>query len=63
MVASENIVSNIVIIKKIKKIFSFSKKHVAKNSKCFDENLKVKAKLKNLKSQECYEKLLGKKVS
>ena len=53
VVTSESIVSNILIIKK-KKIFSFSQKHVAKNSKLLSENLKVKAKLKNMKSQECY---------
>ena len=56
MAASESIVSNI-IIKKTKKIFSFSQKQVY----MLDENLKVKAKFKNMKSQKCYEKLSEKK--
>ena len=47
MAASENIVSNILIIKKTKIIFSFSQKHSVKNRKFLSENLKTKAKLKN----------------
>ena len=53
--ASESIVSNNLRIKK-KKIF-FSQKHVAKNMNFLSENLKAKAKLKNMKSQKCYEKI------
>ena len=33
VVASENIVNNILIIKKTKKMFSFSQKHISRNSK------------------------------
>ena len=62
MAASEGIVSNILIIKKTKKIFSFSQKHVAKNWKFLSENLKGKAKLKNMKSQERCEIFSRKKV-
>ena len=45
VVDSTSIASNILIIKKTKKIFSFSQKHVAKNSKFLSENLKAKSKL------------------
>ena len=45
-----------------KKIFSFSQKHVPKNTEFLSEYLKAKTKFKNMKSQECYEKLLGKEV-
>ena len=56
MAAAPSIVSNI-LIKKTKKIFSFSQKHIAKNTKFLSENLKAKGKIKNMKSQEWYEKL------
>ena len=46
--ASETTVSNILIIKKTKKIFSFSQKNLR-------ENLKANAKTKNTKSQEYHE--------
>ena len=59
--ASKSIVSNILIIKRTKKIFSFSQKHVAKNKKFLSENLKAKAKWKNMKSHECYENVSEKK--
>ena len=65
MAASESIVSNILITKetkKKKKKNSFSQKHVAQDSNFLSENLKAKAKLKNMKSQECYEKFPGKRV-
>ena len=45
VVDSTSTVSNILIIKKTKKIFSFSQKHVAKNNKFLSENLKAKSKL------------------
>ena len=51
VVDSKSIVSKILIIKKTKKIFSFSHKHVAKNSKLLSENLKAKSKLKILKAR------------
>ena len=51
VVDSTSTVSNILIIKKTKKIFSFSQKHVAKNSKFLSENLKAKSKLKILKAR------------
>ena len=60
--AAQGIVSNILIIKKTKKIFSFSQKHIAKNMKFLSENLKAKGKIKNMKSLEWYEKLPEKKV-
>ena len=56
-----NIVSNILIIKRSKKIFSFSQKHLAKNRTFLSENFKAKAKLQNVESRECYEKFSGKK--
>ena len=59
--ASEIIVSYILIVKKTKKIFNFSQKYVAENKKFLSENLKAKAKLKNMKSQECYGKFSDKK--
>ena len=42
--ASESIAYNILIIKKTKKTFSFSHKHVAKSRKFLSENWKAKAK-------------------
>ena len=53
---------NVLIIKRTKKIFSFSQKHVAKNKKFLSENLKAKAKWKNMKSHECYENVSEKKA-
>ena len=47
-------------MKKTKKIFLFAQKHVAKNMKFLSEYLKAEAKLKNMKSQECYDKSSGK---
>ena len=49
--ASESIVSNILIIKKTNKIFSFSQKHVARDRKFLSENLKTKGKLENIKAR------------
>ena len=46
---------------KTRKMFSFSEKHVANGREFLRENLKAKAKLKNMKSQECYEKYSEKK--
>ena len=58
---SESIVCNISIIKKTKKIFSFSQKHIAKNRTFLSEKSKAKAKFKNTKSQKCYENFSEKK--
>ena len=54
---SESIVFNILTIKNTKKIFSFSKKHVAKNREFLSENLNAKAVLKNIKSQDCHKNI------
>ena len=61
LAASEIIVSYILIVKKTKKIVNLSQKYVAENKKFLSENLKAKAKLKNMKSQECYGKFSDKK--
>ena len=59
--ASETIVSNILTIKNTKKIFSFSKKHVARNREYLSEKLNANAELKRIKSQDYCKNISEKK--
>ena len=61
MTVSESIVSDI-LIKKTKKIFSFSQKNVAKNRKFLRGNLKAKAKFKKYEKPGVLRKTFKKKI-
>ena len=57
-----NIVSNILIIKKSKEIFSFSQKHLAKNRTFLSENFKGKVSYKIWKAKSAMKNFQKKKV-